>query len=341
MSQKSLSESSTTHSVSQVCVLMEGSYHYGLGALLNSLIHWNFSGIVWVGYRGEIPAWVEELHPCAGTTGSWRYSPKVEIIFVPIAPGLPLVNLKPTFMLDLFERFGLSHLFFFDADIVLMRDWSFFPDWLSYGVALFEDMLSPRSPQHIKRVKWRELLEASGLTEVREQGVYVNAGFMGLKVEHKAILENWKLLQEIAAKEVGGLGRSIVMEKSRDDYRRATPLHLTYFDQDCLNGALSLTDVPLTLLDRVAMGMFCTGEVLCHGIDIPKPWQYTRWDRLRGKKGWHPYYWLYWGHTSGPITLYPGLRTKLKKFVKGLKFGNSLKTSISGPLESSFGASQE
>src|SRR5580658_22604 len=44
-----------------ICTLYEGDYHFGLAALINSIVRGGFRGLFWVGYRGELPPWTAQL----------------------------------------------------------------------------------------------------------------------------------------------------------------------------------------------------------------------------------------------------------------------------------------
>jgi hypothetical protein len=93
-----------------VCTLFEGHYHYGAAALINSLYHNNYRGIVYVGYRGALPEWAAQAKKTP--TVAWNDASALQItqdlcvIFLPIETEFHLTNYKPFFMLKLFEIFA-------------------------------------------------------------------------------------------------------------------------------------------------------------------------------------------------------------------------------------------
>src|SRR5579859_5403949 len=96
---KSLSSSVLVSDAQVVCTLFEGHYHLGLAALINSMIKGGFSGLVWAGYRGELPPWTAQL-PSIGPQ-LYQLPNGARLQFEKLSAGIHFTNYKPDFMLHL------------------------------------------------------------------------------------------------------------------------------------------------------------------------------------------------------------------------------------------------
>ena len=47
---------------SVVCTLFEGNYEFGVASLINSLYVNGFKGSIFVGFKGDLPFWVNNLN---------------------------------------------------------------------------------------------------------------------------------------------------------------------------------------------------------------------------------------------------------------------------------------
>ena len=271
-----------------VCTLYEGDYHYGVGALANSLHASGFNGTMWVGTRGERPPW---------SSGDSKTLPNgLELRFLDLDTPYHFSHYKPWFMQDVLNRSDSECVAYIDPDIVSKAPWTFFEDWLSRGVALVGDFYEAISEDHLYRHHWREHAVNVGQTQLRKIDRYFNGGFLGVSSSQVTLLDAWAMLVEGLPK----LGLPI------DKLLPATALHPFQFtDQDMLNAALECGAWTLATLPPSGMDLRDQiGGVMCHMTPGAKPW---RTGYFRGQKKWryrsHAAR-MYWQHTQSPIDLY-------------------------------------
>jgi len=280
-----------------ICTLFEGDYHYGLGALVNSLYFHGFRGDIWAGYRGNLPPWVTHLEKNQGDL-EFIVTENCKIHFIPLATEHHLTNYKPDFMLQLWEQYcsDCDALFYFDPDIVVKCGWAYYEEWVTNGVALCEDVNSPLTNSHPLLMAWRRFYEPYGFSFDSSTDIYVNGGFIGLTQETKEFLQTWHQIQEFMSPEIGGLANANVKDRTFLFYKT---------DQDALNIALRTSKVPTSLMGKEGMDFIHGGFTMSHAIGGPKPWQKQimrhvlfngKAPRLADKK--------YWQHTQNPIQLY-------------------------------------
>src|SRR5690242_14646692 len=139
-----------------ICTLFEGTYHYGLGALVNSLYAQGFRGTIYAGYRGDPPPWAAHSVRGNGVGTIFDIDPECSIHFIPLETEVHLNNYKPHFLLQLMHDYCTdeSSFFYFDPDIVVRANWTFFEQWVSHGLAFCEDINHYLPPQHPIRLSW-------------------------------------------------------------------------------------------------------------------------------------------------------------------------------------------
>lgn len=250
-----------------LCTLYEGDYHYGVGALANSLHAAGFDGELWVGTRGERPPWaVDDVH---------RLPNGLTLRFVDLVTPYHFSHYKPWFMREVLARTGAGNVAYFDPDIVVKAPWSFFSDWFSCGIAVVGDFDVAIGPDHLFRHHWRRFAAARGETVQRRMDRYVNGGLVGVAAASTTLLDSWANLIEGLPE----LGLPI------DRLLPGSHLHpFRYTDQDLLNTALECVDLPLATLPPAAMDLHGqVGDVMCHFTPGAKPW---RVGYLRGQQRW-------------------------------------------------------
>jgi len=249
-----------------ICTLFEGDYHFGLAAFLNSLVHAEYAGTVWAGYRGPLPPWLAQLSKVAGAVHEYQIAQEIRLVFLPVETHLHLANYKPWLMLDLLAGPACSceFLWYFDPDICLRAPWAYFAEWQRYGIALCQEIVDNNLPENAPlRHKWMEIASAIGLKNVQPLHHYYNSGMVSVARPHIAFLEVWRRLIEHAGKSGSDLTR--MMPGNRD-----MPFHA--LDQDALNIAAMYSEFPLSTLGPQAMG-FIAGDVKMYHAAAVKPWR--------------------------------------------------------------------
>ena len=247
-----------------ICTLFEGDFHFGVGALVNSLYAHGFRGIVWAGYRGALPPWAV---PARKENGYHVFiaADGCEIRFVLVAVDRHLTHYKPAFMLDVWSRCSSNaeSLFYFDPDIVVAFPWEFFEEWTHDAVALCEDVNASVGTGHPKRRAWRRYFGRLGIDLPHMISAYANAGFVGVSKRTISFLNNWdEILQAIATH--GIIQTDLTFS---GDYRFWFP------DQDALNIALMRETTEISMAGRDAMAFEHGTHYMFHAVGGPKPWR--------------------------------------------------------------------
>lgn len=294
---------------SAVCTLFEGHYHFGVGALANSLYANGFRGTIFAGYRGELPPWISGAKQIGDST---EFSPAdgLTLRFVPVTEKIHLTNFKPEFMLALWEKHcpAAENLFYFDPDITVIGNWKFFEDWVQAGVAVCADFNQSMPPNHPLRFAWKKFYEPHGIRFHRELELYFNGGFCGVRREQKEFLQCWAKLQALMAPEIGGLQNVNVRD-------RTYLFHKT--DQDALNAATMASESTISPVGQDGMDLQAGGGgyVMSHAVGGEKPWK-KHFVRTLFQRGWLPSRadGNYFRHVETPIRLYSPAELARKRF---------------------------
>jgi hypothetical protein len=258
-----------------VCTLFEGDYHFGVAALINSMVAAGFAGSIVVGYRGAPPPWVEGLERI-GPSDVFAVGEATRLKFTVIDSETHFSDLKAAFMLSLIrDNPGFELISYFDPDITIRCAWRFFDDWVSRGVALCEDVTNATMPaNHPIRLAWVDVATAAGFAAPRTLSRYYNAGFVGLPAANAGFLQIWQTFIDIAGSRGADLGRL-------RSGRRTDRFHGQ--DQDALNLAVMYARDPLTTIGPEGMGFVPGGFTLYHAVGVPKPWRRKMiWSALQG-----------------------------------------------------------
>src|SRR6187431_2813195 len=156
-----------------VCTLFEGNYHHGVAALCNSLYTNGYRGIVYAGYRGDLPPWSDTAKSFDSPESNSNHSDikvfhaadGLDVYFIKLEVGSHLAHHKPEFMLQLLEGLAknMTGIVYFDPDIVVKCNWTFFNNWMQNGVGIVQEINGNIMPiHHPTRFLWRHVADVAG-----------------------------------------------------------------------------------------------------------------------------------------------------------------------------------
>lgn len=283
-----------------ICTLFEGDYHFGVAALCNSLHNQGYKGEIFAGYKGNLPFWAKDALP--NQIAEWENSSTLEVCpglylhFLPINTNYHLTNYKPNFMISLMHGPALkkNKLFYFDPDIIITQPWYLYEDWVTYGITLCEDINSPLSKFHPKRLAWKDYYNSLGIKLKYKGPEYANGGFIGVTRDNINFLNMWQQLQEMISSIIGGLSSSCFSSNN-------LPYAFNRTDQDTLNCAVERWNGRVSFIGKDGMGFNPGMAYMAHALGQPKPWVWNVF--YQALTGIPPKYSVreYWKSVEGPI----------------------------------------
>lgn len=259
---------------SVICTLYEGNYHHGVAALVNSLYKNGFRGAIYVGYRGEtLPPWAGEAKNNPDL--EWKNASTlivtegIELHFLPLNTNYHLANYKPNFMLQLWSGPAKNSdgMFYFDPDIVVRTQWSYYENWINHGVALVHEILSnDMPPTHPLRKDWEKVAVKMDRVVTNNLNSYINSGFCGLRKKNISFLFDWEQIIQTGIKHFGFIPEQF------QHFKGGRGFLFFAFDQDAFNIAAMTANVPLSEMGPEAMDFVYGGFTMSHATGSPKPW---------------------------------------------------------------------
>ena len=260
-------------SKSIVCTLFEGHYHYGFAGLVNSLYANGYRGEIYAGYRGLLPPWafstLENNIVPDFECRTLQAADKLLIHFIKLETNYHFTNYKAHFMLTIWKGVGKNadNLFYFDPDITNKCSWSYYEQWVRFGVALVHEIVLNDMPaSHPKRELWRQVSDSIGIEVRNNLTSYINAGFIGINKTKIEFLELWCSLIEHSSLHFN-------LDKTKFSQSSSNFSLFTVADQDLLNLAAMCTKVKLSEMGPDAMDFINGGWTMSHATGLFKPWK--------------------------------------------------------------------
>lgn len=244
-----------------IVTLYEGSYEFGVGALINSLTESRYEGLVCVGYRQRLPKWINSLVHIKENLYSVNDS--IFISFILVSVDMHFGYFKPYFLKQVLLDYQLAErIYYFDPDIVVNVPWNFMTSWTNTGICLCLDSCFPFVHEnHPWRKEWMSFANKVDCAQ-NKVSFYVNSGFIGLKRSNFILLDVWIDMTE--KYRVAG-GNLLIFEKN--GYRSFKG------DQDLLNAAITVSKgLEYSIIGTEGMGFTQPAYLMLHAIENIKPW---------------------------------------------------------------------
>src|SRR5258708_22228660 len=117
----------------------------------------------------------------------------LEFRFYPLDTPWHLPNYKPLFIKSVFASAPtLEAVFYFDPDIVIKCQWSYYEEWVQCGMSLVEEIATCGMPyNHPIRQRWLSVAKELGIVCKSTISQYFNSGFIGLMRTCERFLDDW------------------------------------------------------------------------------------------------------------------------------------------------------
>lgn len=293
--------------------LAENDYFLGVSALLNSIIrNGTYGDKMIIGYRGELPGWLPALKPSKNGQSFFLNNNQFEIEFVQQDGTLHMVHEKPKWFRHLTEVLEpeAEQYFFFDSDIIVLNTMMFFGDWAKQGVALCEDVNYDMSDTHPIRKQWAAMAVKNGKPIRKKLDRYYNSGFLGWTRETADFVKEWDECCQLLSQLSGD------MKKFRAKNDRI--LTVLSANQDSLNLAAMVTELPISVIGPEAMGFHHGLKLMAHPLG-PKPWKRAFLKEILDGEGPRPADLLFWQNVNAG-ELKPCSDVLVKRKIMVIKF---------------------
>jgi hypothetical protein len=289
-----------------LCTLYEGHYHYGVAALVNSLLTSGFTGQLWAGYRGGLADWIVQHPGWDASQAKLQVSESFSVHFVHQDTPVFFTYYKAHLMRDVFQRHAPDSdtVAYIDPDIVVKCNWDDIGAWFQGGLGLIEDVNWNIPARHPRRLRWKSWFAQHGIEPKRPMERYYNAGFLSVPREHADFLELldrmcmlvYEYNSGIQHIKAGGAG---------------SLFHST--DQDAMNHALSVYEAPLNTAAGDAMDFAAGGFYFSHAIGSEKPWLGRHLRRALKGRPPSPAMKAYYRFANHPIRVFPPFKFALRR----------------------------